>query len=71
MRGDQVGVAGVAVAHDRAGVAGQDPSGVDVGCGSSAGVHRGEELPRGDVDIFQSPGREAGALIGVEDPDLA
>jgi hypothetical protein len=71
MRRDQVGVAGVAVAHDGAGVAGQYPTGVDVVFGSSAGVHRGEELPRRDVDVFQVAGGAAGDLIGVEYPDLA
>lgn len=40
VRIDQVGVAGVAIAHDGAGVSGQDSAGVDVGGAAPAGVHQ-------------------------------
>src|SRR5687767_15735479 len=42
-------VAGVAVADDGAGEAGQHPAGVDVGHRPAAGVHDGQELCAGDV----------------------
>jgi hypothetical protein len=56
---DEVGVAGVAIAHDGAGVSGQDLSGVDVGGAATAGVHRGQERGGRDVHVLQSSGRAA------------
>jgi len=66
---DEVGVAGVAVAHDGAGVAGQYVAGVDVGGGAAAGVHRGEELGARHVHVGQSALRASGGLIDVDHPD--
>ena len=58
----------VAVADDRAGVAGQDAAGVDGFLRPVAGVHRGEELGARDVDVVQFPGGAGGRLVGVEHP---
>ncbi len=62
----EVLVSGVAVADDRAGVAGEDAAGVDVLRGPAAGVHGGEELGAGDVHVPQLPGRAGGGLVGVQ-----
>src|SRR5260370_24702521 len=56
----------VAVADDGASVAGQDTAGVDSFFGPVTGVHRGEELSAGHVDIMQVPGDPGGALVGVQ-----
>jgi hypothetical protein len=68
---DQMNVAGVAVAHDGAGVAGQHLAGVDVVLGAAAGVHRGQELGAGGVDILQGAVGADWGLIDVQHPDLA
>ena len=39
--------------------------------GPAAGVHRGEELGAGDVDVVQVPGGAGGGLVGVQHPGLA
>jgi hypothetical protein len=61
----EVGVAGVAVAHDGAGVAGQDRAVVDVGLRAAAGVHRGQPLGRGDVHVAQVLVGAGGGLVDV------
>ena len=58
----------VAVADDGARVAGQDTAGVDGFFGPVPGVHRGEELSAGDMDIMQVPGDPGGGLVGVQHP---
>ncbi len=67
---DEVGVAGVTVAHDGAGVAGQHRTGVDVGLAASAGVHRGQELGARYVHVGQRAVGAPGGLVGVDHPDL-
>jgi hypothetical protein len=67
----QVLVPRVAVADDRAGVTGEHASGVDVGGGPAAGVHRGQELGAGHVHIMQAPADAGGSLVGVQHPGLA
>ena len=47
------------------------PSGVDVGLGPPAGVHRGQELGRGDVDVLQGALGAGRGLIDVQHPDCA
>jgi hypothetical protein len=68
---DQVDVAGVAVADDGAGVAGQHLPGVDVGLGPAAGVHRGQKLGGRDVDVFESAVGAGGGFVDVQHPDCA
>ena len=63
---DQVLVAGVAVADDGAGVAGQDLPVVDVVLRTAAGVHRGQELGGGDVDVLQPTSGADRGLIGSQ-----
>jgi len=62
---DQVGVAAVAVAHDRAGVSGQHLSGVDSGLAASTGVHRGQELGARHMHVFEAAVGAGWGLIDV------
>ena len=67
----EVVIAGVAVTHNGALVAGQHAAGVDVLRGPAAGVHGGEELGAGHVHIAQVPGGAGGGLVGVQHPSVA
>ena len=65
---DEVGVAGIAIPHDRAEISGQDGPGVDVLGAASAGVHRGQKRGGRDVDILQPTRGVARGLIDVQHP---
>ena len=67
MHGGQVGVAGIAVAHQGSGELFEHSAGVDVIGAASADVHEGQVLGAGDVDPGQFPGGAPGGLIGVQD----
>lgn len=66
---EQVGVAG---ADDGAGVARQHLAGVDVGGAAGAGVQRGQELGRRDVDVFEAPEAPfgGGGQVGLDDGEV-
>jgi hypothetical protein len=65
VRVDQVGVAGVAIAHDVAGVSGQHTTGLDVVGAAPAGVHHGQKRSGCDMHVFQTARGAARALVNV------